>query len=430
MRFHGVGAAALIAAATLIVGIGSTLAQAAGSGTNGAVGPNASCTSVNSCFEVDNKSSGSGLTGTSLKGVGVIGKTSFLSTSSSNAKAGVLGQDLNLNDTFNAGVLGTSKSGFGIQGVSTNGTAVFGRSTNSAGVSGSSANGVGIVGSGFIGGVFGQAASASGFGIQGVGFQGVLGTNTTDKNSDALVATGFGGKLIRANNSHNVNVLTLDDGGSLNLTGNFSASGDFPVIGFAKGGVALVGQATDGTSVAVEGNGFGGPIFTGFNAANTNVFLVSDNGNLNITGQIFTSGTCLNGCSRTKRVQSYVPHESMPMSEDVGEAQLVGGRAYVPLGADFANVIDQRTTYLVFVTPEGNSRGLYVSDKSHIGFAVHENEGGRSTVVFSYRIVAKPYGEDETRLPMVNLKSEPRRTYVRPHAPTRSTPKKPDFPMP
>jgi hypothetical protein len=41
--------------------------------------------------------------------------------------------------------------------------------------------------------------------------------------------------------------------------------------------------------------------------------------------------------------------------------------------------------------------------KSIAGFAVRESHGGRSTLSFSYRIVAKPFGSREPRLPMVSL---------------------------
>jgi hypothetical protein len=89
--------------------------------------------------------------------------------------------------------------------------------------------------------------------------------------------------------------------------------------------------------------------------------------------------------------------------DDFGEAQLVSGRAVVRLSADFANVVDQKANYLVFITPEGDSRGLYVTDKTRAGFTVRENEGGRATLAFSYRIVAKPFGVDKPRLPMESI---------------------------
>jgi hypothetical protein len=47
---------------------------------------------------------------------------------------------------------------------------------------------------------------------------------------------------------------------------------------------------------------------------------------------------------------------------------------------------------MVFITPEGGSNRLYVVNKTAAGFEVHENRGGRSTLAFSYRIVAKPFG--------------------------------------
>jgi hypothetical protein len=135
----------------------------------------------------------------------------------------------------------------------------------------------------------------------------------------------------------------------------------------------------------------------------------SGNGNINIIGQYQIAGGCVLGCtpattaSPGRAVASYSAQEVSPSIEDFGEAQLVDGRAYVPLSSDFANVIDGHMNYLVFITPEGDNRGLYVSDKTHAGFAVHESQGGRSNLMFSYRIVAKRYGVKRPRLPMVTI---------------------------
>jgi hypothetical protein len=86
--------------------------------------------------------------------------------------------------------------------------------------------------------------------------------------------------------------------------------------------------------------------------------------------------------------------------EDTGEAQLVDGRAYVRIDDALANVIDRGAEYSVFITPEGDNRGLYVTQKSPTGFAVRESQSGRSTLAFAYRIVAKPYADVSSRLPM------------------------------
>ena len=56
---------------------------------------------------------------------------------------------------------------------------------------------------------------------------------------------------------------------------------------------------------------------------------------------------------------------------------------------------------MVFITPAGDSRGLYVANRTLAGFWVRENQGGRSTLFFDYRIVAHPLHAPNTRLPAV-----------------------------
>jgi hypothetical protein len=78
--------------------------------------------------------------------------------------------------------------------------------------------------------------------------------------------------------------------------------------------------------------------------------------------------------------------------------------------------MDQRAAYMVTITPEGDSRGLYVTAKTSIGFEVHENQGGKSTLAFSYRIVGKPYGEVAPRLQhfAMRIPSTSHKTLLRP----------------
>jgi hypothetical protein len=83
--------------------------------------------------------------------------------------------------------------------------------------------------------------------------------------------------------------------------------------------------------------------------------------------------------------------------EVFGEAQLVNGRAFVPIDPALADVIDVRAGYHVFVTPEGDSNALYVT-KGSGGFLVREQHGGRSNMAFDYRIVVKPREERGARL--------------------------------
>jgi hypothetical protein len=87
---------------------------------------------------------------------------------------------------------------------------------------------------------------------------------------------------------------------------------------------------------------------------------------------------------------AYGENATTPELEDVGYGTVVNGRAAVKFDAALADVIDARPGYHVFLTPDGDSKGLYVEQKTAAGFVVREQQGGRSAVAFEYRIVAKP----------------------------------------
>jgi hypothetical protein len=83
------------------------------------------------------------------------------------------------------------------------------------------------------------------------------------------------------------------------------------------------------------------------------------------------------------------------------------------------------TDYHVFLTPEGDSRGLYVSSKSATGFTVNEQQGGASSLGFSYRVGARRKDVDAVRLAKFSLPATPSRTDVGSAA---EVAKRPDLP--
>lgn len=206
------------------------------------------------------------------------------------------------------------------------------------------------------------------------------------------------------------------DGGTLNFGVSGRSYHGTGVLGLSGSGIALLGSSTRGTGVMAESGSADHPALslhaTGSglladakNAGGQGVMSLDQAGNLTIAGQLTTGGDCKVGCSQKRAggvsVVSYAPRESSPTMEDYGEAQLNGGAAFVRLDPSFANVIDARNAYLVFITPYGETKGLYVAVRSPSGFEVRENGGGKSNVQFAYRIVAKPYGSQAERLPMV-----------------------------
>ncbi len=78
---------------------------------------------------------------------------------------------------------------------------------------------------------------------------------------------------------------------------------------------------------------------------------------------------------------------------------MVDGTATVRIDPAFAAMTDGRW-YYVFLTPLGETRGLFVSRKAASGFVVREIERGRSNLDFDYRIVAHPVDATNDRLPV------------------------------
>jgi hypothetical protein len=194
----------------------------------------------------------------------------------------------------------------------------------------------------------------------------------------------------------------------------FGCSSDAPLTAYAPN--------TTAATIVVQGgdsNDSAGTALDAEHSDTTPAFVVDNAGNVHIYGQLFTSGTCKSGCARVRQGEIppafAVPRMSVPTMQDSGASALRNGVAAVRLERAFANAIDRSAAYAVFLSPEGETKGLYVAAKTGDGFVVRAN-GGTSNTPFSYRIVAKPYGPNLARLPMVHVKRGPR--IVGPSSPT------------
>ena len=84
--------------------------------------------------------------------------------------------------------------------------------------------------------------------------------------------------------------------------------------------------------------------------------------------------------------------------EDMGFASLQNGKATVTIDAAYGKTANLNQPYHVFITPYGNCNSLSVTARTATSFTVEEQQGGKSSVEFSYRIVAKRLGYENTRL--------------------------------
>jgi hypothetical protein len=105
-------------------------------------------------------------------------------------------------------------------------------------------------------------------------------------------------------------------------------------------------------------------------------------GDLTCTGQVKTLATT--GGARTLETYAMQSPENCV--------------ATVAIDPAFAETVNTSTDYYIFLTPNGDSKGLYVTARTASGFEVRESGGGDSSLTFDYRIVAKRRGYESERL--------------------------------
>jgi hypothetical protein len=103
-----------------------------------------------------------------------------------------------------------------------------------------------------------------------------------------------------------------------------------------------------------------------------------------------------------KNVLMYAVEASENWFEDFGSSKLKKGSALVNIEAIFADTVNTEKEYHVFLTPNGDCKGLYVTNKNASSFEVRELNSGKSEIEFSYRIVAKRKGYEDLRLAKVD----------------------------
>jgi hypothetical protein len=122
---------------------------------------------------------------------------------------------------------------------------------------------------------------------------------------------------------------------------------------------------------------------------------VDASGDLNCNGSVI-GVVPVDGGSR--KVALYAIQGPENWFEDAGSGQLSNGSARIDLDPTFAQTVNTEIDYKVFPVPNGDCKGLYITQKTQTSFEVHELGGGTSSVAFDYRIMAKRKGYENVRL--------------------------------
>ena len=316
-------------------------------------------------------------------GVGVYGAST--STATTGDLTGVLGEAVS---SFGTGVLGqaTGDLGYGVVGSASSSTAsmqpigVFGLANNASGFGvrarnlDNSGTGAILAGNALAGTylVNGSGASLTGTGIGGLGFAQTAGSGC------GLVGAG--------NNS--AAIFTPATGAGVVGTGR-----QYGVIGFATS----IQNTNPANNIATNGaNGAAGGYFEVQNAigaaqtwAYVGVREITGAGGLRKIigpGTVNTIVTDLQG----NRVALSCPETPENLFQDYGAGRLHNGRSHVEIDPILAKniLVDASHPLRVFIQPEGDCKGVYVTNKTGNGFDVVELSGGTSNTPFMYSIIA------------------------------------------
>lgn len=305
------------------------------------------------------------------------------------------------------GVLGQTggTNAVGVVGIASNPsltlyqTGVYGQTIQGSGVSGTA-----LATLGFNNGVFGSSASINGTGVFGTNSKwvGVGGQATATSGTPAYGVWGD------TASTEGVGVAAFADattGPSYALYGANSSDSGAAVFGsaFATSGgtIGVAGQvfSPNGTAGVFSNQTGQGSILIGLSNSKP-VFSVDASGNLQITGNLVVNGTKSSTAqlSDGRQVALYAIESPENWFEDFGASELRNGAAWVPLDAAFAQATNAAVPYHVYLTPNGDTNGLYVSRKTASGFEVREHGGSSSRIAFDYRIVARRRGYESIRM--------------------------------
>ncbi len=335
---------------------------------------------------VATSASNTAIVGSSTSANGIVGKTSGKGSS----YAGVTGTDASTNGGTNVGVLGTTTNGgYGVEAsAGDNASGAFlAQSSTSVAVRASSVSNTGVL-----------SMSKNGYGVYGVGgtvgvigfgpIRGVEGDSTTNPGVLGVSASGIG---VAGSSTSGAGLAAFSNSGdALDATTPGDNIGVYAVS--TKGDGADVNGGYIG--VVARSNSY--PILA-TNAGGADLFYVDGSGNVFTHGSYQTFVATRGGAAST----AFTTRSTTPNVEDVGGARLVNGTATVAFDPAFGASIDAHAPYHVFLTPNGDTHGLYVAMKTPAGFVVRETEGGHGTFDFDYRVVAAAPGQAQERMALV-----------------------------
>jgi hypothetical protein len=333
-------------------------------------------------------------TGNGFIGIGSAGDTAFMSpTGSGGSFTGYNGCFARARNSSGTGVIGAGNNVNAMSMADGSGGAFTGPTTGLISFATNASGSTGVIG---IGNNAAITTLAAGTGGAFKGYHGLItvGNNATgfglisignDGASYATTANGAGGSLT---GYHGVLALGTNASSGIGFLG--SGNNLAPTIPGGGCGGAFTGAVigAQGFSNSSANNSAGGYFQNGGATSYAYIGCRFSNQNRKVSGN-GVAGTIVKN-TKGELIEMSCPEAPETVFHDYGIGQLVNGKAHISIDPDLAININICAEHplKVFITPEGDCNGVYVTNKSAQGFDVIELQGGKSNVQFSWQIVA------------------------------------------
>ncbi len=199
----------------------------------------------------------------------------------------------------------------------------------------------------------------------------------------------------------------------------FSGTGVHAIAGQSYSTAALLAEGRETSGVIANNNSVNvanNPTIWGYSTApagsQLSVVYASGNGgncSMDSDGNLTCTGTksAVVKVANGRQVALYAVESPENWFEDFGSAKLASGAATVKLDTRFSETVNSTLDYHVFLTPNGDCKGLFIAQKTPTSFEVRELGGGQSNISFDYRIVAHRKGYEKVRLADMTARMKP-----------------------
>lgn len=318
-------------------------------------------------------------------------------------------------------VVGSAATPFALCGfISVGGAGVYGQGSGGGyGVYGNSSQ-YGVFGQGGNVGVYGWDSTASGFAVLGnqrrSGSNGISGIgggiNVTYIPAVSVGVTASGdtiGLYAKAKSA------AVSSGAGTGIVGVGNGLGFYTTLGRGSGiagtglTIGVAGFATNGNAGTALVPTAGGYFEDATTPTNVNAYVAAYNGTTSF--KILGSGTVSTIVKdlNEKNVIMFSSESPEVLFQDYGTGKLQHGFAHIELDPIFVKniFISDKTPLRVFIQPEGDCKGVYITNKSRTGFDVYELDGGTSDISFTYSVIGNRADEPGSKYATIRFPEGP-----------------------